>query len=149
MTLLGHSKYESMRQRTVTIVGIYDLGSRDLEKSTAFITLEEALRDRRIDSTTQLALRSDNGLVFGAKAFVRVARRYGLTQEYITPYTPEQNGMTERLFGTLKSECVWQYRFQDRDQTFDEIARSLNRYHADRPHSAPPPAPARPKTPSS
>ena len=42
VTLLGHSKYESMRQRTVTIVGIYDLGSRDLEKGTAFITLDEA-----------------------------------------------------------------------------------------------------------
>ena len=42
VTLLGHSKYESMRQRTVTIVGIYDLGSRDLEKGTAFITLDDA-----------------------------------------------------------------------------------------------------------
>lgn len=42
VTLLGHSKYESMRQRTVTIVGIYDLGSRDLETGTVFITLDEA-----------------------------------------------------------------------------------------------------------
>ena len=44
--------------------------------------------------------------------------------------------MIERFFGTLKSECVWQHRFRDRDHAFEEIARSLDRYHADRPHSA-------------
>ena len=42
VTLLGHGKHETMRQRTVTIVGIYDLNSPDLEKGTAFITLTEA-----------------------------------------------------------------------------------------------------------
>jgi ABC-type lipoprotein release transport system permease subunit len=42
VTLLGHGKHETMRQRTVTIIGIYDLGSRDLEKGTVFITLDEA-----------------------------------------------------------------------------------------------------------
>jgi hypothetical protein len=33
-----------------------------------------------------LTLRSDNGLMFGAKVFVNVARGYGFDQEYITPY---------------------------------------------------------------
>lgn len=42
ITLLGHGKHETMRQRTVTIVGIYDLNAPDLEKGTAFITLTEA-----------------------------------------------------------------------------------------------------------
>lgn len=98
--------------------------------------LEDALRDRRIDSTTNLSLRSDNGLVFGAKAFVRVARRYGVSQEYITPYSPEQNGMIERFFKTLKEECVWLHRFRDRDHAFAVIAAWLERYDAERPHSA-------------
>lgn len=31
-----------------------------------------------------------------------VVRRYGLAQEYIKPYSPEQNGMIERFFPTLK-----------------------------------------------
>src|SRR5262249_21827548 len=53
----------------------------------AAAALEEALRVRRIDaSRPPLVLRSDNGLVFGAKVFVAVARRYRLTQEYITPF---------------------------------------------------------------
>ncbi len=103
----------------------------------AAAALEEALRSRRIDLTTpDLVLRSDNGLVFGAKAFVRVARRYGLTQEYITPYTPQQNGMIERFFLTLKQECVWLHRFESRDHAFRVVAEWLDRYDTDRPHSA-------------
>ena len=78
----------------------------------------------------------DNGLVFGAKVFVSVARRYGLEQEYITPYSPEQNGMIERFFLTLKQECVWLQRFEDRDHAFRVVADWLDRYHTERPHSA-------------
>lgn len=40
--LIGRRKNETMRQRTMTIVGIYDLGMRDAEKSAVFISLAEA-----------------------------------------------------------------------------------------------------------
>jgi ABC-type lipoprotein release transport system permease subunit len=40
--LLGRSKHEQMRQRTMTIVGIYDLGMAAAEKGTVFITVPEA-----------------------------------------------------------------------------------------------------------
>jgi transposase InsO family protein len=30
-------------------------------------------------------------------------RSYGLDQEYITPYAPEQNGMIERFFRTQRN----------------------------------------------
>jgi len=118
-----------------TIVG-WRLSKTGVAKVAA-AALEDALRERRIDETgSGLVLRSDNGLVFGAKPFVKVVRRYGLDQEYITPYTPEQNGMIERFFGTLKSECVWRHRFRDRDHAFVVIARWMDRYHTERPHSA-------------
>jgi ABC-type lipoprotein release transport system permease subunit len=42
VTLLGRSKREMMRQHTMTIVGIYDLGMREAEKGAVFITLPEA-----------------------------------------------------------------------------------------------------------
>ncbi|MBE7496734.1 MAG: hypothetical protein HS117_17470 [Verrucomicrobiaceae bacterium] len=35
-------------------------------------------------------MRHDNGLVFGSRAYRALVRDYGLTQEYIAPYTPEQ-----------------------------------------------------------
>ena len=103
----------------------------------AAAALEDALRERDITRGHEpLTLRSDNGLVFGAKVFVSVVRRYGLDQEYITPYSPEQNGMIERFFLTLKQECVWLQRFDDRNHAFRVIADWLDRYHSERPHSA-------------
>ena len=103
----------------------------------AAAALEDALRERNLTHGHEpLTLRSDNGLVFGAKVFVSVVRRYGLEQEYITPYSPEQNGMIERFFLTLKQECVWLQRFEDRDHAFRVVADWLDRYHAERPHSA-------------
>jgi putative transposase len=44
-------------------------------------------------------LRSDNGLIFQSRRFRQACRDYRLQQEFITPYTPEQNGMIERFFG--------------------------------------------------
>jgi putative transposase len=43
-------------------------------------------------------LRSDNGLIFQSRRFRQACRDYRLRQEFITPYTPEQNGMIERFF---------------------------------------------------
>ncbi len=42
ITLVGRSQHEQMRQRTMTVVGIYDLGMADIEKQTVYISLGEA-----------------------------------------------------------------------------------------------------------
>ena len=57
VTLLGRAKHETMRQRTMTVVGIYDLGAGAIEKGVAFITLPEAqtLYDLR-DQVTEVAV---------------------------------------------------------------------------------------------
>ncbi len=117
------------------IVG-WRLSASGISKHAA-AALEEALIARReeIDSS-ELTLRSDNGLIFGAKPFVAIARDWGIKQEYITPYTPEQNGIIERFFRSLKEECIWQHRFKSRDEAFKIIAEWLDKYHNKRPHSA-------------
>ncbi|BAM01735.1 MULTISPECIES: ABC transporter permease [Caldilinea] len=57
VTLLGQSRHETMRQRTVTVVGIYSLGAPDLEKSAVFITLEQAQRLFNLpDQVTEVAI---------------------------------------------------------------------------------------------
>ncbi len=57
VNLLGRSKHEEMRQRTMTIVGIYNLGMPELEKGTVFMTLAEAqdLYNLR-DEVTEVAI---------------------------------------------------------------------------------------------
>jgi ABC-type lipoprotein release transport system permease subunit len=59
VTLLGRAAHEMMRQRTMTIVGIYDLGIAEAEKGTVLITLPEAqllynLRDQATEVTVAL-----------------------------------------------------------------------------------------------
>lgn len=118
-----------------SIVG-WRLSSSGVSKHAA-AALEEALIARKAELPSEgLLLRSDNGLIFGSRPFVRVAKEYGIDQEYITPYTPEQNGMIERFFRTLKEECIWQSSFKSRDEAFIVIAAWMDKYHKERPHSA-------------
>ncbi len=49
-------------------------------------------------------LRSDNGLIFHSRRFRAACRDSRLQQEFITPYTPAQNGLIERFFRSLKEE---------------------------------------------
>ena len=78
--------------------------------------------------------RSDNGLIFQSKRFRAACRDYRLTQEYITPYTPEQNGLIERWFRSLKEECIWVNRFADFAAARRAIAAWIAWYNAERPH---------------
>jgi putative transposase len=81
-------------------------------------------------------LRSDNGLIFQSKRFRAACRDYRLTQEFITPYTPEQNGVVERWFRSLKEECVWVNRFATFAEARRAIAVWIAWYNAERPHQA-------------
>jgi len=42
ITLTARSAHEQMRRRTMTVVGVYDLGMADIEKLTVYISLAEA-----------------------------------------------------------------------------------------------------------
>jgi putative transposase len=66
-------------------------------------------------------IRSDNGLVFQSRRFREACRFYRLKQEYITPYTPEQNGLIERFFRSLKEGCVWQHNFDSFQQASEKV----------------------------
>lgn len=57
ITMAGKSKNESLRQRTMTIVGLFNLGIPDAEKNLAFISLEEAGRLFNLrDQATEIAI---------------------------------------------------------------------------------------------
>lgn len=81
-------------------------------------------------------LRSDNGLIFQSRRFRAACRDYRLRQEFITPYTPEQNGMIERFFRSLKEECVWQHRFATFTEARHIVSQWIQWYNDGRPHQA-------------
>lgn len=60
----------------------------------------------------EFLLRSDNGLVFTSRSYTKLVRGYGLRREFIGPYTPEQNGIIERLIRTLKEQRVHRHHFE-------------------------------------
>jgi putative transposase len=81
-------------------------------------------------------VRSDNGLIFQSRRFRAACSDYRLKQEFITPYTPQQNGMIERFFRSLKEECTWQHNFVSFEAARREIGPWINWYNTERPHQA-------------
>jgi ABC-type lipoprotein release transport system permease subunit len=56
ITMVGSSQHEQMRQRTMTIVGIYDLGLTDMEKQDVYISLLEAQTLYGVNGCTEVAI---------------------------------------------------------------------------------------------
>jgi putative transposase len=83
-----------------------------------------------------LVLRSDNGLVFGSRHYMKLVREYRLRQEFITPYTPEENGLVERFIRSFKEECAWVNRFESLEQARMAIGKWVGWYNTERPHQA-------------
>jgi len=113
--------------------------SHTARAKTAERALEQALIGRfgwTHGAPQGLIIRHDNGLVFGSKLYRRIARDYRLHQEFITPYTPQQNGLVERFIRSIKEECVWQHSFESIEDARASIAKWIEWYNADRPHQA-------------
>jgi putative transposase len=81
-------------------------------------------------------IRSDNGLIYQRRRFRAAGRGYRLRQEFIPPYTPQQNGLIERFFCSFKEECVWQHVFRDFAEARREIPAWIRWYTTERPHQA-------------
>ncbi|WP_281848088.1 IS3 family transposase [Nitratiruptor tergarcus] len=113
--------------------------SKSGKAKTAEAALQEGLiyRFGRLQRLKEpIVLRSDNGLVFTSKSFTKTIKDYNFTQEFITPYTPEHNGMIERFFRTIKEECIWYYNFKSLKEANKIIEEWINFYNQKRKHSA-------------
>ena len=101
--------------------------------------LEEACLERfgtlRPGGATPI-VRSDNGLIYQSRRFRAACRDYRLMQEFITPYTPQQNGIIERFFRSLKEECVWQHNFVSFEHARRELSAWIRWHNEERPHHA-------------
>jgi putative transposase len=138
----------SGRDGWATLALVMDCHSRELlgwhlsrsgRSKTAESALEQALIARfgtlgRVP--TSFLLRSDNGLVFTSRSYTTLVRSYGLRQEFITPHSPEQNGMVERLIRTLKEQCVHRHRFETLQHASRVIGDWVGFYNTRRPHQA-------------
>ena len=56
ITLVGRTQHEQMRQRTMTIIGVFDLGMVDIEKQTVYISLAEAQALYEVSTPTEVSV---------------------------------------------------------------------------------------------
>ncbi len=131
-----------------TLAAVIDTCTREIvgfrlsasgKASTAEAALQEGLiyRFGKLQRlSVPIMLRSDNGLVFTSRSFTKTVGDYNFKQEFITPYTPEQNGMIERFFRTIKEECIWHYNFTSLKEANNTIAQWIGFYNRERKHSA-------------
>jgi len=106
---------------------------------TAERALEEALLARfgtLRSAPKDMLLRHDNGLVFGSRQYRAVVNDYGLKQEYITPYTPQQNGLCERFIKTFKEEFAYCHRFESIQHARLKLRAWIHHYNNYRPHQS-------------
>jgi putative transposase len=113
--------------------------SRSGRSKTAASALDQALIARyghlgRV--AKPFLLRSDNGLVFTSRSYTALVKSYGQQQEFITPYSPEQNGMVERVIRTLKDRCVHRHRCETLQHASRVVGYLIGFYNHRRPHQA-------------
>ena len=65
-----------------------------------------------------------------------VCARHGITQKFIKPHCPWQNGKVERLNRTLATEWAYRRVFTTNDQRAAALAPWLEHYNTERRHSA-------------
>lgn len=87
------------------MVFVYFLKTKDqaLDKFMAFKNMSEKQTGKQIK-----ILRTDNGLEFCNKKFSKYLEEEGILHQRTNPYTPQQNGMCERLNRTVveKAKCL-------------------------------------------
>ena len=74
--------------------------------------------------------------MFLSRRFRSACRFYGLKQEFVTPYTPEQNGVIERFFRSLKEEYVWQRVFRNFEEARRAVKGWIKWYNEGRPNQS-------------
>jgi len=65
-----------------------------------------------------------------------VCARHGITQKFIRPHCPWQNGKVERLNRTLATEWAYRHVYTTNDQRAAALAPWLEHYNTERRHSA-------------
>jgi putative transposase len=79
---------------------------------------------------------SDNGTELTSNAILRWCAEHGIDWHYIAPGKPMQNGYSESFNGRMRDELLNETLFHGLGHTRAEVARWVEDYNTERPHSA-------------
>jgi putative transposase len=84
----------------------------------------------------RVVCRHDNGTQFTAERYRIDARSLGVKLSRTAYRHPNGNAFIERLYRTLKEECVWPNDFDNFEEALDAISAWVIDYNTERPHDS-------------
>jgi putative transposase len=81
-------------------------------------------------------IRCDNGPEMISDVLVKFGLKHGIEICYTQPGKPMQNGLVERLNGTIRTECLNLRVFETIKQVQEALDVWWHRYNFERPHSS-------------
>lgn len=128
-------------RRSVRLINIMDEGSRKALWTEAYETISAK---RLVGILKKIVawrgkpqyIRCDNGPEFISLALAKWAEEEGIELRFTQPGKPTQNGLIERLNGTLRTECLNLEWFDSLNQLNEALQRWWKVYNQIRPHSS-------------
>ena len=127
--------------QSIRIINIMDECSRMALWTQAKVSITAKMLVDILDQLVQVRgkpayIRCDNGPEFIAEVLGDWAKDKGIKLKHIQPGKPTQNGLIERLNGTLRTECLNLEWFKSLQQVNDGLQDWWQVYNFHRPHSS-------------
>ena len=128
-------------EEKVRIINIMDECSRKALWTEAYPSISASRLARVLDQVVgwrgqPAYIRCDNGPEFISHRLAEWAEKRGIELRFIQPGKPSQNGLVERLNGTLRTECLNLHWFESLEALNEDIQRWSVIYNTVRPHSS-------------
>lgn len=128
-------------QERVRIINVMDECSRKALWTEAFSRISAKILIEILDKIIQWRgkpqyIRCDNGPEFISHKLQLWAEKHGIEIRFIQPGKPSQNGLIERLNGTLRKECLNLEWFESISKLNEQIQDWWSTYNSIRPHSS-------------
>lgn len=138
------------REGWLWIVGVIDCHDRDLigrrygtsaDAALCLGALGDAVWERFPDQLERLKqtapqLSHDWGSQFTARRYQAELKTLGIRDRPTMIGSPEQNGIMERFFGSMKDEEVWTTEYETRAEAIEALDAWIDDYRTERPHQA-------------
>lgn len=127
--------------KKIRVINIMDERSRRALWTEAYFSITAKTLTKVLDQVIAWRgkpayIRCDNGPEFIAEHLLNWAKNKGINILHIQPGKPSQNGLMERLNGTLRTECLNLHWFKNLDQLNEAIQEWWHTYNELRPHSS-------------
>jgi putative transposase len=127
--------------KKIRVINIMDERSRRALWTEAYFSITAKTLTKVLDQVIAWRgkpayIRCDNGPEFIADHLQKWAKDKGIDIWFIQPGKPSQNGLMERLNGTLRTECLNLQWFKNLEQLNEAIQDWWHTYNELRPHSS-------------